>query len=67
MLELNIPAVCVEVGGQSTRLDKRELYAAQVSDGLCNVMKYFKVIDGEVHKTEGLKYYNVDYIYVKEG
>ena len=67
MLEQNIPTICVEVGGQCTRLDKRELYAAQISDGLFNVMKYFKVIEGEVHKTEGLKYYNVDYIYANEG
>lgn len=67
MLEQNIPAICVEVGGQCTRLDKRELYASQISEGLIKVMKYFKVLEGEVQKTEGLKYYHVDYVYVNEG
>lgn len=65
--ENGIPSITPEVGGQCTRLYQRDEHIEQVKNGIFNVLKYFHVLEGEAPKTEGVQYFDIDYIYNGNG
>lgn len=65
---LGIPAITPEVGGQSARHGgTREENVKNTTQGIVNVLTYFKVLPGAVPKNEGVRYFDFDYIFARHG
>lgn len=65
--EKGIPTITPEIGGQCTRLFQREEHKKMIRDGICNVLTYFHVLEGEAKKTEDARHFDIDYIYNRNG
>lgn len=65
--EMGIPAITPEIGGQCTRMFQREEHKAMIQAGICNVLRYFGILEGEAKKTEDVLYVDIDYLYNRNG
>ncbi|WP_130861844.1 succinylglutamate desuccinylase/aspartoacylase family protein [Bacilliculturomica massiliensis] len=62
-----VPAITPEIGGQATRLHHREETVGRIREGIMNVLRLFKILDGEVKTFDDQYYVNLEYIYSRHG
>ncbi|WP_130861264.1 succinylglutamate desuccinylase/aspartoacylase family protein [Bacilliculturomica massiliensis] len=62
-----IPAITPEIGGQTTRATNREENVSRIADGVFNVLRLWKILDGEVKRFDSQYHVDVQYIYAKHG
>jgi len=65
--DLGIPAILPEIGGQSTRYQLHDQNVEMCKNGLFNVMKYFKMLDGEVKYRNDYLDVQIEYFHTPEG
>lgn len=62
-----IPVILPEVGGQVTRLDLRQSNIEMLENGILNVMKYLKILNGRPQKRESYLRLQIEFLYTKHG
>lgn len=62
-----VPVVTAEIGGQVNRRKYRSTDPARISEGICNILRYFGILDGKVKEKEPLYHIEMAYITNKKG
>ena len=65
--ELGIPSCLAEIGGQSTRFGFRKENVDRLERGIWNIMKYLKMIDGELELADTCYSLNIEYLHCHNG
>lgn len=65
---VGVPAVTAEIGGQSVRtVEKRRANIEKTIKGMLNVLRLWKVIDGEAEVFDGQYHIEMEYLYINNG
>jgi predicted deacylase len=64
---MGIPSCLAEIGGQSTRFGFRTENVDRLERGIWNIMKYLKMIDGELELADTCYTLNIEYLHCHNG